>query len=179
VGDGRHEPHGAGQGNCKNSPSVEEVIEVLSRHPEWAQIKTKLASKLRSAGVPGESIGEVSDIAIRRILEGKRKGIDPETVKWMLAWNIVTSYIFKNLSESKKRRFRLYHERIGRMGLTPQERRVAFYVVWGFGNKEIAGSIGRSKDTVNKQVQSLRRKLGIRAVGLDDRVRTVLTLLGL
>ena len=169
----------AGQDDSEISLSANETIGILSRHPKWTETKTKLASRLRSAGVPEESIEEVSDIAIRRILEAKRKGIDMESMKWTLAWEVATSYIFKNLPEGKKRRFRLYSERIGRFGLSSRERRVSFYIVWGLGNKEIAEKIGRGKDTVNKQVQSLRRKLGIRAVGLDDRANTLLTLLGL
>jgi DNA-binding NarL/FixJ family response regulator len=179
VHGGHDNTHRTEQGRCKDTLSVTETIQIFSRQPEWAEIKTKLASRLRSAGVPEESIEEVSDVAIRRILEGKRKGIDIESIKWTLAWEVVTSYIFKDLPENQKHRFRLYSERIGRMSLKPREQRVAFYIVWGLGNKEIAEKIGRTKDTVNKQVQSLRHKLGIRAVGLDDRVRTVLTLLGL
>lgn len=179
AGDRGNDTHRAGQANCENSLSVNQVIEIFSRRPEWPEIKAKLTSRLRSAGVPAESIEEVSDIAIRRILESQRKGTDVEIVKWTLAWEVATSYIFKDLPEGKKRRFRLYSERIGRMGLTPQEQRVAFYIVWGLGNKEIGDRLGRAKDTVNKQVQSLRRKIGIQPVGLDDRVKTMLTLLGL
>lgn len=179
VGDSCDGVRGAGRSRNENSPSVSEIIEILSRHPKWTETKTNLASKLRSAGVPEESIKEVSNIAIRRILESKREGTDIEIVKWTLAWEVATSYIFKDLPEGKKRRFQLYSERIGRVRLTPRERQVAFYIVWGLGNKEIADKIERGKDSVNKQVQSLRRKLGIRAVGLDDRLTTVLTLLGL
>lgn len=179
VGDGRNGARRAGRNDSENSLSVSETIGILSRHPKWTETKTKLARKLRSAGVPEESIEEVSDVAIRRILEGKRKGFDIESIKWTLAWEVVTSYIFKDLPDGMKRRFQLYSERIGKAGLTPRERRVSFYIVWGLGNKEIGDKIGRTKDTVNKQVQSLRHKIGIQAVGLDDRVKTVLTLLGL
>jgi DNA-binding NarL/FixJ family response regulator len=179
LDDGHGDTHQGGQGDREDNPRVSETIEIFSRRPEWAGIKAKLATRLRSAGVREESIEEVSDIAIRRILEGKRRGIDIENVKWTLAWDVVTSYIFKDLPEDKKRRFRLYSERIGRFRLPPRERRISFYIVWGLGNKEIAEKIGRDIETVKKQVTSLRRKLGIGPVGLDDRVNTVLTLLGL
>jgi DNA-binding CsgD family transcriptional regulator len=179
LDDGHGDTHQGGQGDCEDNPRVNETIEIFSRQPEWAGIKAKLATRLRSAGVREESIEEVSDIAIRRILDAKSKGVDIEIVKWTLAWEVVTSYIFKDLPEGKKRRFRLYSERIGRMGLQAREQRVAFYIVWGLGNKEIAEKIGRDIETVKKQVTSLRRKLGIGPVGLDDRVNTVLTLLGL
>lgn len=176
---GRLDTHREGQDHRNNNLSVTETIQIFSRQPEWAGIKAKLATRLRSAGVREESIEEVSDIAIRRILDAKRKGTDIEIVKRTLAWEVATSYIFKDLPEGKKRRFRLYSERIGRMGLQAREQRVAFYIVWGLGNKEIAEKIGRDIETVKKQVTSLRRKLGIGPVGLDDRVNTVLTLLGL
>jgi DNA-binding NarL/FixJ family response regulator len=179
LDDGHGDTHQGGQGDREDNPRVNETIEIFSRQPEWAGIKAKLATRLRSAGVREESIEEVSDIAIRRILDAKSKGVDIEIVKWTLAWEVVTSYIFKDLPEGKKRRFQLYSERIGRMGLQPREQRVAFYIVWGLGNKEIAEKIGRDIETVKKQVTSLRRKLGIGPVGLDDRVNTVLTLLGL
>jgi DNA-binding NarL/FixJ family response regulator len=173
------EPRRVEQHTPKEAQDIEEVIGIFSRQPEWKAIKGKLASRLRKAGVKEEHIEEVSDIAIRRMLRCLREGADRETAKWILAWEVTTAYIFKNLSNSKKRRFRLYSERIGAVNLTRREQQIAFYIVWGLGNKEIAEKIGTGKDNVNKQVQSLRRKLGIGAVGLDDRLNTVLTLLGL
>lgn len=167
------------QHRSEGTQGVDEVIEIFRGRPEWAGIIAKLASKLRSAGVPEESIEEVSDIAVRRSLEGARNGLDNEVVRWTLAWDILTSYIFKNLSTRKRKRFRLYSERVGTLGLTRREQQIAFYIVWGLGNKEIAARIGRGENTVKNEVKILRRKLGIRAVGLDDRVNTVLTILGL
>jgi DNA-binding CsgD family transcriptional regulator len=159
--------------------SVDETLKIFSRHTEWGNIKEKFAARVRAAGVPENYVEGVTDAAFRRLLECKRKGVDIETAKWTLAWDIVEKYIFPDLSERKRKRFRLYAERIGTIGLTPRERQISFYVVWGLGNKEIAYKIGTQKDNVNKHVQKIRRKLGIDLVGLDDRLATVLNLLGL
>lgn len=159
--------------------SLDEATEILSHHADWANIRAKFAAKLRAAGVPENCVEDVSDAAVRRILECKRKGVDTETLKWAFAWDILEKYIFPDFSENKKKRFRLYAQRIGSMELTPRERQISFYVVWGLGNKEIADKIGTGKDNVNKHVQNIRRKLGIEPVAVDDRLATVLNLLGL
>jgi DNA-binding NarL/FixJ family response regulator len=159
--------------------SVDEAIAIFSRRPDWPNIKLKFAARLRAAGVPEESLESVTENAIRTIIECQRKSVDAQTVKWAFAWDVLSKYIFPCLSEAMKKRFRLYSERVGTMKLTPRERQISFYVVWGLANKEIAEKIGTKKDNVNKHVQKIRRKLGIGPVCADDRLNTVLNLLGL
>jgi DNA-binding NarL/FixJ family response regulator len=161
--------------------SVNETIELLSRHPQWTDIKAKFGARLRAAGVPEQAIREVTGSSIIRILEALRrgKGIGFENTKWMLTWEIVTSRVFGSLPENKKLRLKLFFERLAAMGLNPRHRTTAFYVVWGLGNKRIGEILHCTVDNAKERVINLRRKLGIPEAGLDDRVTLVCILLGL
>ena len=48
----------------KNNRDLNDFFEILKRQPEWALLKTKSVSILRSAGVPKESITEAIDTLI-------------------------------------------------------------------------------------------------------------------
>lgn len=161
--------------------NADEAIGIFSRHRALVDIKAKFASRLLSAGVPENSISELTDSVVRRMLEGRMrgKGVEFERLKWLLTWEIVASHVFSNVPESRKRRLRLFSDRLAELGLSEKQRTAAFYVVWGLGNKEIGEKIHRSLDTAKARVDKIRRKLGIPAVGLDDRVATVCVLLGL
>lgn len=161
--------------------TVDETLELLSRHPQWTEIKAKFGARLRAAGVAEQAIGEVTDSSIIRILEALRsgKGVGFENAKWMLTWEIVASRVFSGLPENKKRRLRLFFERLAAMGLSDRHRTTAFYVVWGLGNKAIGQTLHCAVDNAKERVISLRRRLGIPEAGLDDRVTLVCILLGL
>jgi DNA-binding CsgD family transcriptional regulator len=171
------------RGKRHRPANVDEIIAIFSRHGVWANIKTKTAAKLRSMGVPEDSLAEVTDSVVRRLLEGRMKGNGTvfETVKWVLSWEIVTYHVFQNIAGPKKRRLRLFCEQLAALGLKPNGARwrAAFYTMWGLGNREIGKKIGVRLDVAKEHVIALRRKLGIPAVGLDDRVATVCGLLGL
>jgi DNA-binding CsgD family transcriptional regulator len=166
-------------GQRQNNLSVEEMIKIFSRRPEWAEFKAKLLTGLESMGLPKESAAEASHVVIKRILGARLRGIEIAGIRWPLLYEIALSYFCKPLPEGEKRRHLIYSEQIAKLGLTLEEQSLAFHILRGLGNKEIAEKIERGPDAVKKRVSKLRKKLGIRAVGLDDRVNTVLTLLGL
>jgi hypothetical protein len=139
----------------------------------------KLCGKLRSLGVPDEAIAEVVAMATKRIREGKRAGIDTGSVLWPLTYDIVLSYIDKGRSEGEKRMFRIYSERIAKLGLTREEHQLAFYIICDLGNEQIGDIIGRSKEAVRERVKKLRKKLGIPPAGSNDRLNAFRTILGL
>ncbi len=144
-----------------------------------AETEAEWAKRLRVAKIPEDSIKEVCNLISTRIQDAWPNVSAAEKLVSQLGWEIVTSYV-KDLPVSQMTfRFSLYFERISTARLTLREQEVGFYIVCGLGNKEIAAEIARTVDTVKKHVQSLRRKLDIRAVGGDDRVNTTLNLLGL